>query len=80
MRVFKRNLANGGFNISAKGRGVRPLYRSKGEGLGKANTEEFFEKANSKDTLTTLAPHKLKSLESVRIKSTRPKKFISLDV
>jgi hypothetical protein len=52
----------------------------KAEGLGKADTEEFFEKSDSKQTLSTLAPHKLKSLESVKLKSTRPKKFISLNI
>jgi hypothetical protein len=50
------------------------------EGLGKANTEEFFEKVNSKNVLETLAPHKVKSLEAVKLKSSRPKKFISLNL
>lgn len=80
MRVFKRNAATGGFNISAKGGSVKPLYRMKAEGLGKSDTEEFFTKSDNKETLKTLAPHKLKSFESVKLKSTRPKKFISLNI
>jgi hypothetical protein len=80
MRVFKRKSAQGAFNLSTKGGAVLPLYRMKTEGLGKTDTEEFYEKANSKNHLETIAPHKLKSLESVKIKTTRPKKFISLNV
>ncbi len=80
MRIFKTKSAQGGYNISTKGGAVMPLMRMKGEGLGKADTEEFYDKTNSKNTLETLAPHKLKSLESVRLKSSRPKKFISLNV
>ena len=54
MPVFKRNKATGGFNISTKGGAVRPLYRMPTEGLGKANTEEFFEKVGSKNILEML--------------------------
>jgi hypothetical protein len=80
MRVFKRNSAQGGFNISAKGGAVKPLYRMKTEGLGQADTEEFYEKANSKNHLETIAPSKMRSFEGIKLKSTRPKKFISLNV
>jgi hypothetical protein len=80
MRVFKRNAATGGFNISAKGGAVKPQYRMKSEGLGKADTEDFYEKIDSKDTLKTLTPHRLRSLDSVKLKSSRPKKYISLNL
>ena len=80
MRVFKPNSAQGGKNIMTRGGAVRPLMRMPTEGLGKANTEEFFEKVSSKNVLETLAPHKMKSLEAVKLKSSRPKKFISLNV
>lgn len=80
MRVFKPNLAQGNRNLSAKGGAVKPLMRMPTEGLGKANTEEFFEKVGSKNILETLAPHKMKSLEAVKLKSSRPKKFISLNI
>lgn len=80
MPVFKRNKATGGYNISTKGGAVRPLYRMPTEGLGKADTEDFLEKTDSQQTLSSLAPHKLKSLEGVKIKSSRPKKFISLNI
>jgi hypothetical protein len=78
--IFKPNRATGGFNISAKGGAVKPLYRMKSEGLGQADTQEFHEKANSKNHLETIAPSKMKSFEGVKLKSTRPKKFISLNV
>ena len=80
MRIFKRNSAQGGFNVVRKGGAVMPLMRMKGEGLGKADTEEFYEKTNSKNTLETLAPSKMRGLEAVRLKSSRPKKFISLNI
>ena len=80
MRVFKPTSAQGGRNLSRKGGAVMPLMRMPTEGLGKANTEEFFEKVNSKNVLETLAPHKVKSLEAVKLKSSRPKKFISLNL
>jgi hypothetical protein len=80
MRVFKRNSAQGGFNVMKKAGAIMPLMRMPTEGLGKANTEEFFEKVGSKNILETLAPHKMKSLEAVKLKSSRPKKFISLNV
>jgi hypothetical protein len=51
MRVFKRNKAQGGFNISKKGGAIAPTYRMKTEGLGQAQTEEFHEKADSKNHL-----------------------------
>ena len=80
MRVFKRNSAQGGFNVMKKAGAIMTLMRMPTEGLGKANTEEFFEKVGSKNILETLAPHKMKSLEAVKLKSSRPKKFISLNV
>ena len=80
MRVFKPTSAQGGKNIMTKGGAVRPLMRMPTEGLGKAKTEEFFEKVNSKNVLETLAPHKMQSLEAVKLKSSRPKKFISLNI
>jgi hypothetical protein len=80
MRVFKRKSAQGAFNVSTKGGAVKPLYRMKTEGLGQAQTEEFHEKANSQNHLETIAPHKMKSFEGIKLKSSRPKKFISLNV
>ena len=80
MRIFKRNSAQGGFNVRRKGGAIMPLMRMKTEGLGKADTEEFHEKTNSKNVLETLTPSKLRSLETVRLKSSRPKKFISLNI
>jgi hypothetical protein len=73
MRVFKPNQ-------STKNGAVKPLYRMKGEGLGKTDTEEFYEKTNAKTPLSTLTPHNLKGLESIKIKTSRPKKFISLNI
>lgn len=80
MRVFKPNSAQGHRNIMTKGGAVKPLMRMPTEGLGKAKTEEFFEKINSNNVLETLAPSKMRSLEAVKLKSSRPKKFISLNI
>jgi hypothetical protein len=80
MRVIGRVSAVGGFNVKKRGGGVHRLYNHKSEGLGKAQTEEFYEKSNASHPYKTLGGNGLKSLSSAKIKNTKPKKYISLNL
>lgn len=80
MRVIKRNASQGGYNVIRKGGAVHRLYNLPTEGLGKANTEEFYEKTDVSHPFKSLGNSKMKALEGVKVKSTRPKKYISLNL
>lgn len=80
MRIIKRNPAQGGFNVIRKGGAIHRLYNLPTEGLGKADTQEFYEKTDVSHPFKSLAPSKMKALEGVKVKSSRPKKYISLNL
>ena len=81
MYIVKRQSAQGGFNIKRKnGGGVHRMMNMKSEGLGKAQTHEFFEKSNVSHPFKTLGRGNMKSIESVKLKSSKPKKYISLNI
>jgi hypothetical protein len=81
MYVVKRQKANGGFNVKRrKGGGVPRLVGMKTEGLGKAQTTDFYEKTNVSHPFKSLGSHNLRTMETVKLKTTKPKKYISLNV
>jgi len=79
MYIVKRQSSMGGFNVRRKGGAIPRLYGLKSEGLGKAQTEEFYEKTNVEHPFKTLSGGNLKGLENAKIKRTKPKRYISLN-
>lgn len=79
MYIVKRSKAQGGFNVIRKGGAIHRLYTLKTEGLGKAQTKDFHEKADVSHPHKVFSGGNLRSLESVKLKSTKPKKYISLN-
>jgi hypothetical protein len=80
MYIVKRSSAQGGFNVKRKGGAIHRLYNLKTEGLGKAKNPEFYEKTDVSHPYKSLSGGNLKSIEAVKIKSSRPKKYISLNI
>jgi len=81
MRIIKRNPAQGGFNVKRTAGGAIPrLFNLATEGHGQAQTEEFYEKTDVSHPFKSLAPAKVKDLGSVKLKTSRPKKYISLNL
>lgn len=78
MLVVPRNYAQGGFNVIRKKGGVHRLMSLKTEGTGLA--KDFYEKTDVSHPFKSLAPKAIKSLDSVKVKSSRPKKYISLNL
>lgn len=79
MRIVKRNSAQGGFNVSRKGGAIPRMMSNPSEGLGKAQTQEFYEETNVASPLKALAPSRVSSLEGVKVKGLgKQKKYISL--
>jgi hypothetical protein len=81
MYVVKRNKAQGGFNVIRKsGGGVHRLMNMKTEGLGKAQTAEFYNDTNVSHPFKSLSGGNLSTMSAVKVKSSRPKKYISLNI
>jgi hypothetical protein len=80
MYIVKRGKAQGGFNVVRKGGGVRRMMRDATEGLGKAQTTEFYRDTNVSHPFKSLGKGNVRSMEAVKVKSSRPKKYISLNV
>jgi hypothetical protein len=80
MYIVKRGKAQGGFNvIRKKGGSIPRMMNMKTEGLGKAQTEEFYKESNVSHPFKTLGRGNMRNMAEVKIKSTRPKKYISLN-
>jgi hypothetical protein len=80
MYCVKRGKAQGGFNvIRKKGGSIPRMMNMRSEGLGKAQTEEFYKNTDVSHPFKTLGRGNMKSMAEVKIKSTRPKKYISLN-
>ena len=81
MLVIKRNKAQGVFNvIKRKGGGIPRLMNMKTEGLGKAQTAEFYKETNVSHPFKSLGGGNLSTMAAVKVKSSRPKKYISLNI
>lgn len=81
MRIVKRNSAQGGFNITRKGGAIMRMMSNPTEGLGKAQTPEFYEQSNVSKPFKTLDPSKIASLDGVKVKGLgKQKKYISLKI
>lgn len=80
MYIVKRQGAQGGFNVKRRGGAIHRLYNMKTEGLGKTQTKEFHEKSDVSHPFRVLGGNNLRNLESVKIKSVKPKKYISLNL
>jgi hypothetical protein len=80
MLVVKRNKAQGGFNIIRKGGGIHRLMNMKTEGLGKAQTADFYKETNVSHPFKSLSGGNLSTMSAVKVKSSRPKKYISLNI
>lgn len=79
MYIVKRGKAQGGFNVIKRGGAIHRLYNMKTEGLGKAQTKDFHEKTNVSHPFKALGGGNLRSLETIKLKNTKPKKYISLN-
>jgi hypothetical protein len=79
MYIVKRQSAQGGFNVKRKGGAIPRLYGLKTEGLGKAQTEEFFEKTDVGHPFKSLSGGNLRGLETAKLKKTKAKRYISLN-
>jgi hypothetical protein len=79
MFIVKRGKAQGGFNIMRRGGGVHRMMNLKSEGLGKAETHDFFEKTDVAHPFKSFSKMNLKALEGGRIKTSK-KKYISLNI
>ena len=81
MLVVKRNKAQGGFNVIRKnGGGVHRLMNMKTEGLGDAQTAEFYKDTNVSHPFKSLSGGNLSTMSAIKVKSSRPKKYISLNI
>ena len=81
MYIVKRQSAQGGFNIKRKiGGGIHRMMNMKTEGLGKAQTEEFYKDTNVAHPFKSLGRGNMKTMEAVKVKSSRQKKYISLNI
>ena len=68
------------FNIKSKGGAIPRMMNLPTQGLGQGNTEEFYEKTDVSHPFKSLAPTKVKDLGSIKLKNSRPKKYISLNL
>ena len=78
MLVIPRNYAQGGFNVIRKNGGVHRHMSLKTEGQGLS--KDFYEKTNVSHPYKSLATKNVKSLDTLKVKSSRPKKYISLNI
>lgn len=79
MRVIGRTSTGAGFSIPRKNGGIHSL--SKGiKTEGKGLTEEFYEKTNVSHPFQSLGKvNKKNTLESIQLKSSKPKRYISFN-
>jgi len=81
MYVVKRQSAQGGFNVRPTYGSVKRLFNGKttGQGVGK----KYYEETNVSHPFKSLGKANVEklggSLSEMRIKSSRPKKYISLN-
>ncbi|MGL5964226.1 MAG: hypothetical protein ACRCZ2_07525 [Fusobacteriaceae bacterium] len=80
MHIVKRGKAVGGFNVIRKGGGVRRMMRDATEGLGRAQTTEFYRDTNVSHPFKSFGTGNIRTMQAVKVKSSRPKKYISLNV
>jgi hypothetical protein len=80
MYVVKRGKAQGGFNVIRRGGAIHRLMNMKTEGLGKAQTEEFYKNTNVSHPFKSMGGGNISTMSGVKIKSSRPKKYVSLSL
>jgi hypothetical protein len=80
MYIVKRGKAQGGFNVIKRGGAIHRLYNMKTEGLGKAQTKTFHEKVDVSHPNKVFSGGNLRSLETIKLKNVKPKKYISLNI
>jgi hypothetical protein len=80
MYIVKRGKAQGGFNVIRKGGAIPRMYNMRTEGLGKAQTEEFHRDTNVSHPHKSFGKGNMRTMEAVKVKSSRPKKYISLSM
>jgi hypothetical protein len=80
MYIVKRGKAQGGFNVLRRGGAVLRMMNMRTEGLGKAQTEEFHRDTNVSHAHKSFGKGNMRSMEAVKVKSSRPKKYISLSL
>lgn len=79
MYVVARGKTCGGFNvIRRKGGGIHRLMNLKTEGHGV--TKEFYEKTDVSHPFKSLEKKRVTGLGTVKVKTERPKKYISLNL
>ena len=81
MYIVKRQSAQGGFNIRPTHGSVKRLMNMKSEGLGAS--ERYYKETNVSHPFKSLGRgnmEKVGGLSDVRVKSTRTKKYISLNI
>jgi hypothetical protein len=56
------------------------MMRDASEGLGRAQTTEFYRDTNVSHPFKSIGRGNIRTMQAVKVKSTRPKKYISLNV
>lgn len=81
MRVILPQSTTGNYNVLKKGGAIMPL-RNRTSTTGKGATKEFYENTDVKHPYQSFSEkaNKRNMLESVKIKSSKPKKYISFNV
>lgn len=81
MRIILPQSTTSNYNVLRKGGAVMPL-RSRTTMSGKGLTKDFYEKTDVKHPYQSFSEkmNKKNMLESVKIKSSNPKKYISFNV
>ena len=80
MYIVKTQSAQGNFNVKRRGGAIHRMFNMKTEGLGKAQTKEFHEKNEVSHPHKVLSGGNLRNLENAKIKTSKPKKYISLNL
>jgi len=80
MHIIKRQSAQGGFNVVRRGGAIPRMMNMKTEGLGKGQTEEFYRDTNVSHPFKSFGKGNMRTMQSVKLKNTRPKKYISLNI
>jgi hypothetical protein len=82
MYIVKRQSAQGGFNVKPTYGSVKRLFSQKTEGQGVG--KKFYEETNVSHPFKSLGRTNIDrmggSLSEMKIKSSRPKKYISLNL
>lgn len=80
MRVIGRTSTKGGYAVLRKNGGIHQLMKPTTT-VGKGLSEEFYEKTNVSHPFKSLGNmNKKNTLESIKLKSTVPKKYISFNL